>query len=121
MSSLVNRSQLLIKSPKAKLHLILNARCSMSYENPVVRVSVQIVQIRAPYPNYYTLLRASSIAAVHASLEGRVHSLPDVGRTHYSIFFRNQTKLPIMSILASEALLCKNKKYSVTKCYHSEY
>ena len=53
MSSLVNHSQLLIKSSKAKLHLILNARCSMSYENPVVQVLVQIMQIRTQYPNYY--------------------------------------------------------------------
>ena len=37
MSSLVNRSKLLIKSSKAKLRLILNARCGMSYENPVVQ------------------------------------------------------------------------------------
>ena len=56
MSSLVNRSQLLIKISKAKLHLILNAKCSMSYENPVVQVEVQIVQIRAQYPNYYIKL-----------------------------------------------------------------
>ena len=44
MSSLVNCSQLLIKSSKVKLHLILNARCGMSYENPVVHILVQIKQ-----------------------------------------------------------------------------
>ena len=38
MYSLVNHSQLLIKSPKAKLRLVLDARCDMSYENPVVQV-----------------------------------------------------------------------------------
>ena len=53
MSSLVNHSKLLIKSPKAKLRLIMNARCGLSYENPVVQVIVQIVQIRAPCPKYY--------------------------------------------------------------------
>ena len=56
MSSLVNCSQLLIKSPKAKLHLILNARFGMPYENPVVQIWVQIVQIRAQNPNYYNKL-----------------------------------------------------------------
>ena len=31
----------------------------VSYENPVVQVKVQIVQIRAQYPNYYMWLVAS--------------------------------------------------------------
>ena len=35
---------MLIKSPKAKLHMILNARYDMSCENPVVQVQVQIEQ-----------------------------------------------------------------------------
>ena len=52
-----NHSQLLIKSPKAKLHLILNARCDMSYENPVAQVYVQIEQNQVQSQSYYNLIR----------------------------------------------------------------
>ena len=51
-----NCSSLLIKSPKAKLCLILNARCDMSYENPVAQVYVQIEQNRVQSQSYYNLI-----------------------------------------------------------------
>ena len=35
--------------------------------------------------------------------------------------FHKHTKLAIMAILASQALLHENKKTSVTKCYPSEH
>ena len=53
MYSLVNHSQLLIKSPKARLCLILKGRYNMSYENPVVQVKVQMEKNRVQSQSYY--------------------------------------------------------------------
>ena len=54
-----------------------------------------------------------AIRVVHELVQKRIEDR----RTLDSEDFYKHTALAIMPILASEALLCENKKYSVIKCY----